>query len=112
MLPPVPDQARTTNDAAADVEPAAPGDAWGRGSALEDRHDVAGRIAEPGDTRTLTTVGRAAGDALCVGLDPLGVVVVLHLDAGADQGVDGLVDVADLQVEDREDRRLVIRLRI
>src|SRR4030095_16813714 len=87
-------------------------DARKRALALEDRHDVAGRIAEPGDARALTAVRSAAGDALGIGLDAALAVVVLHLDAGAGQGVDRLVDVADPQIQDREDGRLVIRLRI
>src|SRR5262245_6599313 len=74
--------------------------------ATDDRQDVAERVLEPGDIRAL-----AADDALVVRLHPVRVVV-LELDPGAAQLVDRALDITDHEVQDREDGRLVIRLRV
>ena len=60
---------------------------------LEHGQHVASRVLEPGDVRPL-----AAGDALLVLLE---AVVPLEANATGGQLVDGLVDVVDLEVEDR-----------
>src|SRR6476469_6363998 len=62
---------------------------------LEDRHDVAGRVLEPGDRRS----PRVADDALVVLLE---VGIPLHPDAGRDQGIDSGIDVPHLEVENGE----------
>jgi hypothetical protein len=72
---------------------------------FEHREDVSRGILEPRDVRTAA----AAGDAPVV-LRHAFVPLELHACAG--QLVDGLLDVLDGEVEDRERRRLVVVLRI
>src|SRR5262249_15885535 len=73
---------------------------------LHHREDVPCRVFEPGDGRSI-----AAGDAALVGLDA-GKVVVLEADAAPPQLIDGLLDIGDAEVQYRESRRRVVRLRI
>src|SRR4029079_17185297 len=72
---------------------------------LEDRHDVAGRVLEPCDRRSL----RAARDALVVLLE---VGIPLHPDACGDQAVDRSIDIGHREIKDREIRRSVVGLRV
>src|SRR2546423_8999553 len=76
-----------------------------RRSSLDDRDDVARRVLEPGDGRS---VGLARDAALVLARS----LVPLELDAGLHKLVDGLLDVRDREVEDGECRRLVVRLRV
>src|SRR6266567_2691029 len=71
---------------------------------LEDRQDVSGGVAEPGDRRTVL-----AHDPLVV---LAAVLVDLERDAALHQGLDGRVDVVDREVEHRVVRRLVAGLGI
>jgi hypothetical protein len=67
---------------------------------LQNGKDVARRILEPCD-------GLGSINALLVRFRRL---VSLEADPALDQGVDGLVDVVDHKVEDREGRRNMVGL--
>lgn len=77
-------------------------------SGLHDGESVARRVAEPRDVGPLPVT---ADDAPLVGWE-LRVAVDPGLHAPSDEVVDRRVDVRDREVQDREARRLMIRLRI
>src|SRR6185369_6941793 len=72
---------------------------------LEHRDDIAGRVLEPGDRRSL----RATRDPLLVLLE---VGIPLHPDPGRDEAVDGGIDIGHREIEDREVRRGMVGLRV
>ena len=81
-----------------------------RASRADDAQHVAGRVAEPGDIGSLTTLA-AASDAPLVGAVVVGCRIDLRHHARPVQLVDRAIDVLDDEVEDRERRGHVVGLR-